>query len=158
MTAAIKPGAGAGLAALRRFVKKPPAAGQCELCALPLAERHEHLVNPQSRQLLCACLPCAILFGSGGETQYRRVPRDIRYLTQFKLSEQLWNSLMIPIELVFFYRSSASGKMVALYPSPAGPTESLLDLELWSEVAAENPPLDNMLADVEALLVNRANN
>ena len=44
---------------------------------------------------------------------------------------------------------------MALYPSPAGATESLLSLEAWQEIERENPQLTDMQADVEALLVNR---
>jgi hypothetical protein len=44
---------------------------------------------------------------------------------------------------------------VALYPSPAGATESLLALDAWEEIVAENPVLNSIEADVEALLVNR---
>ena len=38
---------------------------------------------------------------------------------------------------------------------PAGPTESLLPLETWDEIVAENPVLATLEPDVEALLVNR---
>ena len=42
-----------------------------------------------------------------------------------------------------------------MYPSPAGATESLLELESWNDLATRNPQLDEMEPDVEALLVNR---
>ena len=45
--------------------------------------------------------------------------------------------------------------MLALYPSAAGPTESLLTLDSWEQIVAANPVLNEMEADVEALLVNR---
>jgi hypothetical protein len=45
--------------------------------------------------------------------------------------------------------------MIALYPSPAGPTESLLSLDTWSDIVQSNPVLNEMEADVTALLVNR---
>ncbi len=152
------PGAGtraSGLAALRRFVQKLPVEEHCDLCALNLFEQHQHLLDPRTRRLLCTCDACAILFGSGGETQYRRVPRDTDYLADFELSDQLWNSLAIPIGLVFFYISGAPGKVTAVYPSPAGPTEVVLDFESWQEIAQENRVLRKMRVDVEALLVNR---
>jgi hypothetical protein len=44
---------------------------------------------------------------------------------------------------------------VAMYPSPAGATESLLSLEAWNEIACSSPELAQMESDVEALLVNR---
>jgi hypothetical protein len=56
---------------------------------------------------------------------------------------------------VFFYNTPAE-KVVAYYPSPMGPTESLLELETWEELERNNPALKEMERDVEALLVNRA--
>jgi hypothetical protein len=62
---------------------------------------------------------------------------------------------MIPIEMAFFFYSSPTDKVVAFYPSPAGAAESLLDLQSWGEIIADNPILKEMQPDVEALLVNR---
>ncbi len=45
--------------------------------------------------------------------------------------------------------------MTAMYPSPAGATESLLPLTAWETLAAKNSDLSEMLPDVEALLANR---
>jgi hypothetical protein len=73
------------------------------------------------------------------------------------LSDQDWNSLGIPIGLAFIYRSSISGQMLAVYPSPAGPTETVLDPEAWQEIVSGNPVLSKLSADVEALLINRMN-
>ncbi len=146
-----------GLASLRNFVRKPPEAERCELCSLEVAEQHQHLIDPQARRLLCVCDPCAILFSGNGETHYRRVPRDSRYLNNFRLSDQAWNGLGIPIGLAFIYRSSVSDQILAVYPSPAGPTESEVDKESWEELIAENPLLAKLSPDIEALLVNRMN-
>ncbi len=145
------------LAALRNFVRRPSKAERCELCSVTISEQHQHLVDPKTRRLLCACDPCAILFSSDGETQFRRVPRDIYALTNFKLSDQDWNSLAIPIGLAFIFSSSASNETLAVYPSPAGPTESALDADSWQELVAGNPVLTRMQPDVEALLINRMN-
>ena len=46
-------------------------------------------------------------------------------------------------------------RVMAFYPSPAGSTESMLSLDAWTELATDNPVLEEMHADVEALLVNR---
>ena len=46
---------------------------------------------------------------------------------------------MIPINLAFFFHSSPAGQVVAVYPSPAGPTESLLHLDAWDEIVAGQP-------------------
>ena len=45
--------------------------------------------------------------------------------------------------------------MVALYPSPAGATESELDLHGFGELSTLNPLLAELEADAEALVVNR---
>ena len=45
--------------------------------------------------------------------------------------------------------------MRALYPSPAGATESLLPLAAWISLAERNSRLRSLQSDVEALLVNR---
>ena len=55
---------------------------------------------------------------------------------------------MVPIEMAFFFKSSPQEKMIALYPSPAGPTESLLSLETWGDIVETNPILNEMEADV----------
>ncbi len=62
---------------------------------------------------------------------------------------------MLPINLAFFYRENANARVIAMYPSPAGATESLLSLEAWADLEHENPALKKMEPDVEALLVNR---
>jgi hypothetical protein len=87
--------------------------------------------------------------------KYRRVPRRIRFLKDFRLSDAQWNGLSIPISLAFFFSSSVTGRVVAIYPSPAGPTESLLDFDSWDEIVRDNPILREMEPDTEALLVNR---
>ena len=66
-----------------------------------------------------------------------------------------WEALMLPINLAFFYQDGAAEKVLAMYPSPAGATESLLSLESWTEIVSKNPKLQRMEPDVEALLVNR---
>ena len=52
-------------------------------------------------------------------------------------------------------RSSMTGTVVALYPSPAGATESEIDLFAWNAMVGANPMLDRLEADAEALVVNR---
>lgn len=147
------------IGSLRRFVRPRAQAAvleRCEMCSAELAAEHQHLVEPKSRQLVCACEPCAILFSGQSETlKFKRVPRRIRALPDFRLTDGHWDSLMIPIQLAFFFHSTPDNKVLALYPSPAGPTESLLSLDSWNEVVEDNPVLREMEPDVEALLVNR---
>ena len=113
------------------------------------------MLEPIGRKLLCACDACALLFSGKAGAKFKRVPRYVRFLTNFQMTDAQWDSLMIPINMAFFFRSSPEGRMVAMYPSPAGATESLLSLEAWTEIVQDNPQLNAMEADVEALLVNR---
>jgi len=140
---------------LRRFVRQRAPVERCELCSALLPAEHQHLIEPKVRQLLCACDPCAILFSDQQSGRYKRVPRQIRSLPRFQLTDAQWDELMIPISMAFLFQSSAEGKIMAMYPSPAGATESLLKLESWDEVVRANPVLLQMTADVEALLINR---
>jgi hypothetical protein len=143
------------LARLKQLRQKRAAAERCELCSLELPAEHAHLVEPANHKLVCACDACAILF-DGQRGKYKRVPRSVRFLEDFQLSEGQWDNLAIPIDLAFFYRSTPQEKMIAMYPSPAGAMESLLSLDTWDHLVRANPVLGGMNADVEALLVNRA--
>jgi|SRR5579872_1526577 hypothetical protein len=146
-------------ARLQQFVRKPRERVEvCELCAAPLAPSHQHVLEMTKRRILCACDPCAILFVDNARQPYRRIPRDIRRLDHFQMDDQEWESLLIPIKLAFFVKSSAAGRVVAQYPSPGGAMESSLDLEYWAAIVNRNPVLNQFAPDVEALLVNRISN
>jgi hypothetical protein len=125
------------------------------MCSHELAPDHQHLLEPINRKLVCACDACAILFSSQGQTKFKRVPRRVRFLKDFSLTDGQWDGLMMPINMAFFFESTPQGRVIALYPSPAGATESLLSFDTWDEIVSENPALRDMEADVEALLVNR---
>jgi hypothetical protein len=125
------------------------------MCDLALSQTHQHLLEPGTRKLMCACDACAILFSSQGGTKYKRVPRRVRLLPDFRITDAQWEGLMMPINMAFFFRSTPQARVIALYPSPAGATESLLSFETWDEIELENPALLEMESDVEALLVNR---
>lgn len=150
----VQPGYENAFGALRQFVRRRKNVERCELCSAEVASEHPHLIEPGNRKLLCACDACAILF-SGMGTKYKRVPRRVLALQDFCLSDGQWESLMVPISMVFFFRSTPDARVVAFYPSPAGATESLLALETWKDIEDANPALREMEADVEALLVNR---
>jgi hypothetical protein len=148
-------------ATLRGFVLEPqakPEPGEhCDLCGSIVAHEHQHLIDPAARKLMCTCDACAVLFSQSGETKYKRVPRRARFLQDFAMSDAQWDSLLIPIGLAFFLKSSTEGRVLAMYPGAAGSAESLLSLETWTDIVQDNPVLDQMESDVEALLVNRLN-
>ena len=119
-----------------------------------LTSEHPHLVEPEKRRLLCTVKHAAILFSGSATTKFRRASRRIVYLAEFRLSDAEWEGLAIPIGLAFFV-TGPTGTVAAIYPSPAGPTESRLDLAAWADVIADNPILQSLEPDTEALLVNR---
>jgi hypothetical protein len=108
-----------------------------------------------THKVTCACDPCALRFQNVVEGRFKLIPRDVRVLVDFRLTDVMWENFSLPINLAFFFYSTPQGKMTALYPSPAGATESLLSLAAWEELASNNPVLSQMEPDVEALLVNR---
>lgn len=142
-------------AALRRFARTRKPEERCELCSAVLPPQHQHLIETTARRLVCSCDACAILFSGQQHARYRRVPRDIWAIEDFRMTDGQWEDLRIPINLAFFYHSTPASRVIATYPSPAGATESLLPLEAWQGLVAENPLLSELTPDVEALLVNR---
>jgi hypothetical protein len=146
---------------LRELTRPVPVVEQierCDLCGEPVPGEHRHLIDLRSRELLCACTPCRILFeqDAAGGGHFRLIPERRLVLEDFRLDDLRWANLRLPVDMAFFFRNSEAERVVAYYPSPMGPTESLLDLEAWDELEADNPVLRTLEPDVEALLVNRA--
>jgi hypothetical protein len=148
------------LGSLRRFFASRPAprAGEaCEMCRAPLAEEHPHVVNVETRVVLCACRACYLLFTHQGAAggKYRAVPESYAYAPEVRPTDAQWDTLQIPVGTAFFFVNSVLGRTVAFYPSPAGATESQLPLETWEELVRAHPRLAAIAPDVEALLVSR---
>jgi hypothetical protein len=142
-------------AVLRQFARPRPPVERCELCSAGLMHEHPHLVELASRQIVCACEACATLFDGMAGGKYRRVSRRAQLLANFKMTDAQWENLLIPINMAFFFDSSVEGRIIPLYPSPAGAVESLLPLDAWSEIVQDNAILSQLRPDIEALLVNR---
>jgi hypothetical protein len=142
-------------ATLRQFARPRRPVERCELCSLAVAHQHPHLVEIASRKILCACEACATLFDGMAGGKYRRVSRRAQLLANFKMKDAQWDNLMIPINMAFFFHSSIEGRIIPLYPSPAGAVESLLPLDAWNEIVEQNAALNHLRPDIEALLVNR---
>jgi hypothetical protein len=130
----------------------------CELCGEVIPPEHRHLLNVSSREIMCSCRACSILFyeEAASEGRYRLIPDRHLFLEDFEMSDAQWESLRIPVDMAFFFYSAPAERVVAFYPSPMGPTESLLKLGAWEELEEANSVLKGMERDVEALLVNRA--
>jgi hypothetical protein len=145
---------------LRRFLERPPpprAGERCEICGELIADVHGHVVEVDKRRLMCTCRPCALLFSNpgAGRGRFRLVPERFLSAPEFRLSHSVWEQLAIPVSLAFFFRNSTIDRVVCFYPSPAGATESLLAMDHWQEVMADNPLVGLLEDDVEGLIVRR---
>ncbi len=150
-----------GLGSLKRIAapKPPPPAVEerCEFCATGIGERHGHIADINDHRLLCVCRPCYLLFapqGAGGG-RYRGVGEEVRRVEDLTIGEAQWDALRIPVDLAFFFRQTGAEQLLAFYPGPGGATESLLDLAAWDGLVADNPVIDTVEADVEAVLLRR---
>jgi hypothetical protein len=122
----------------------------CDLCGAPLEAEHRHLLDVSTREISCSCRACSLLFDrrAAGGGHFRLIGDRRLRLAGFDVSDTTWDELRIPVEMAFFFRDSVAGRVRAFYPSPMGPTESLLGLDAWQELELE--------PDVEALLVDRS--
>ncbi|MCU1677644.1 MAG: hypothetical protein JWM93_2402 [Frankiales bacterium] len=140
------------LARIRSTRPEPSPYERCEMCAAPIADSHQHVVNVGTRSLLCTCRACYLLFTHDDATlAFRAVPD--RYLSFAELPLPVWDELELPVGTAFLFRNSALDRVVAFYPGPAGATESELSLGAWDRVVAAAPGLATLRNDVEALLV-----
>jgi hypothetical protein len=126
---------------------------RCDLCQVGIAADHRHLLHLSERRILCVCEPCWA--GKAGDEDLRPTGQRTLWLGDFDLPEEVWADLRIPIGLAFFMVSSVTECVVAMYPSPAGATESELHFETWRAVSDRNPILEQLEPDVEGLIVNR---
>ena len=96
------------------------------------------------RELLCACRACSLLFDrdAAGGGHYRLVPDRRLRLDRLRAGRR---RLGASCGSRSTWRSSSAtpprGGCVAFYPSPMGPTESLLELSTWDELERANPVL-----------------
>jgi hypothetical protein len=133
---------------------------RCEMCGEQLDARHGHghVVDVEKRSLACTCRACYLLFtrDGAGRSRYRAIPDGVRHDPERPLSALDWEALDIPVSTVFLFHNSALGRVVACYPSPAGPTECELDLDAWARLTQQYPLLASIAPDVEALYVTRS--
>ncbi len=149
---------------LRRFASAPAPNGSgtatpartgetCDLCGAALDADHRHMLHMEERRIECTCEACWAL--RSGDPEYRPVGTRVEWLPELEMSGERWAGFNIPIGLAFFMRSTAAGGVVAMYPSPAGATESPLDESVWAALVADNPELERLESDAEGLVVNR---
>ncbi|HEY2601141.1 MAG TPA: DUF5947 family protein [Thermoleophilaceae bacterium] len=147
-----------GLRTLARAPGSQVAGGggrdeHCDLCQGLIPGDHRHLLNLHERQIACVCESCFAI--RSGDPDLRPVGQRTVWLEGFEMPDDVWAQFRIPIGLAFFMFSSVTECVVALYPSPAGATESELHFESWNRLVALNPVLERLEPDGEALIVNR---
>jgi hypothetical protein len=133
--------------------RRAAPAEYCDLCHTRLPDDHRHLLHLVERRIVCACEACWAL--RSGDPEYRPTGMRTVWLDGFECDDEMWGRFQITIGLAFLMRSTVSEGVVAFYPSPAGATESELDLEAWGELVGRNPALEHLDPDAEALIVNR---
>jgi hypothetical protein len=105
------------------------------------------VVDRVARRILCACKACLHGLGDGEHARYRAIPTRVRVPDPPVTASDL-ETLGVPVGLAFLVRGSSAKRWVAVFPSPAGPTEAELP-EHARAVAS------GIADDVEGLLVYR---
>lgn len=145
------------LSILRRIAtttRAPYEGERCEMCAEPIGDRHQHVVDLETRALMCTCRGCYLLFATEGSQQrHRAIPERYLSFPRFRLGPGQWEQLEIPVALAFFFRNSVQDRTIAFYPGPAGATESELPLAAWQSVVSDNPALAMAAPDTEAVMI-----
>ncbi len=146
------------LSRIRRSVATAPTTqlGEtCEMCNVPIGDEHGHVVDVETRRLMCSCRGCYLLFTSSGAGggHFRAVPTRCVAFDELTFGPAEWTAMQIPVSVAFFFLNSSLDRVCGFYPGPAGATESLLPLETWAAIAEANPVLGDIEPDVEAFLV-----
>jgi hypothetical protein len=118
------------------------------MCGEVVDARHGHVVDIEHRSIMCACRACYLLFTREDAGKYRAIPTRHQAAD---LSQAEWQGLGIPVSTAFFLRSETG--LAAFYPSPAGATECLLNLDAWASLSVTHPLLTAPRPDVEAILI-----
>jgi Family of unknown function (DUF5947) len=126
---------------------------RCDLCGITIPDDHRHLLALVERRIVCSCEACWAM--RAGEGDYRPTGNRTLWLPDLDVPDDLWASFQIPIGLAFFMHSTVTSCVVAMYPSPAGATESELHFETWRRMVDLNPVLEQLEPDIEGLIVNR---
>ena len=134
--------------------RKPAAvAERCDFCGNEIPSEHRHLLQLEERYIVCVCEPCWAL--RSGDREFRPTGTRRVLLDGFRLPDELWAAFRIPVGLAFFFVNGGEGRVVALYPSPAGATESRARPRCLGGARRGEPGALDLEPDIEALIVNR---
>jgi hypothetical protein len=123
------------------------------MCAGPVAEGHDHVLDRESHTLRCACRACALLFEQGAG-RHCTIPRRVLHDPERAPDPEAWDALDVPVGLAFVLFDSTVEQWVAFYPSPAGATLSGLPAGAWERLALRSRLVRALVPDVEALLID----
>jgi hypothetical protein len=149
------------LGVLRPFLERKRAREhareRCEICASPIEETHPHLVERETRKILCSCGPCAVLFKdvAASSGRLRTVPDRVLTSDGMCVPDETWARLAIPVGLAFLSYDSWQAQWTASYPSPAGPVRAEIALPAWEAFSSALPLARHVQPDVEALVLRR---
>lgn len=152
---------------LRRFAREEAgrasreaaeaALERCDLCGEGLPPDHRHLLEIQTREMVCACRPCSILFDSRAASEGRYLlVRDRRlFLRDFELDDARWDALRVPVEMAFFFHSTPAGGWSPTTRAPWARRSRCSASGRGGTWRGRTLCSGGMARDVEALLVNR---
>lgn len=146
------PGNGVAPATGGRNGAEDPNVERCDLCGTTLPDDHRHMLNIEERAIVCTCESCWAL--RSGDAEFRPVGARTVWLPDLDMPDDVWAGFQIPIGLAFFMYSTTTESIVAMYPSPAGATESELRFDSWNKLLQLNPGF-KLDADIEGLIANR---
>jgi hypothetical protein len=132
--------------------KEERSVERCDLCSTTIPDDHRHMLNIEERRIVCTCESCWAL--RSGDAEFRPVGSRTVWLPDMDMPDDVWAGFQIPIGLAFFMYSTTSECVVAMYPSPAGATESELHFDTWNRLVERNPEL-RLEPDIEGLIANR---
>ena len=134
-----------GAAASRPLRAVPDLAGRAD---------HKHLLHLDERRIVCVCQTCWSM--RSGDARYRPTGSRTLWLDGLRAHRRAVGGVPDPDRPgVLPALERDRRRSSALYPSPAGATESELDLDAWDRLVAANPVLEDLEPDAEALIVNR---
>ena len=102
------------------------------MCAEPIADEHQHVVDVQSRELMCTCRGCYLLFtAEQADLRYRAVPDRYLSFPDFALDRSRLGRPADPGRAGVLLPQLRAGPGRRVLPGPAGATESELRLAAW---------------------------
>ena len=89
------PGMTGPMSVLRRITSRPPPDPDrktCDMCAEPIGDDHPHVVGISTRQLMCVCRGCWLLFtAENADLRYKAVPNRYLSFPDFALTSAGWD-------------------------------------------------------------------